>query len=269
MAEGLVVSIIIYLVVGAFVGTLSGLIGIGGGVVIVPVLVWTFHHAGFNSSSVIHMAAGTSLAVMIVTMARALHLHSRYKVEYKSIFFKFIWGIAVGAIAGVVIAHFLHSVVLSDILGGVLVLVAIRMLIVRQVKTGNHNLPGRLASTFIAFFVGGLSGLLGIGGGSLMIPFLSYCGVEMRRVVIVSVAVGLTSGIVGAISALVTGLGAPGLPPYAIGYVYWPAWLGISVGGLIFVPLGTRLSHSAPVLVLKRIFAVLLLVVGLHMLFHF
>jgi uncharacterized membrane protein YfcA len=265
----LIVSVVLYLVLGAITGVLSGLLGIGGGVIVVPALVWSFHHAGFAPNSVVHMAAATSLAVMMVTMLRALQAHSRYGVPYWSVCRRFVVGVALGAVGGAVGAHFLHRGVLGDILGVVLLLVAIRMVWPRLKKTNRCIIPGYGVSSLIGMVVGGFSGLLGIGGGSLMLPILSYCGLDMRRVVVVSIAVGLTAGVVGTVAATLTGLHAPNLPQHTIGYVYWPAWLGVALGGVLCVPLGTRLSHRAPVLLLQRIFAVILFAVGFHMVFHF
>jgi uncharacterized membrane protein YfcA len=123
-----------------------------------------------------------------------------------------------------------------------------------------------LAMTGMGLVIGTKSGLFGLGGGVITIPFLSYCNVPMRNVVGISIACSLTVAIIGTVGFILTGLHAANLPPWSTGYVYWPAVAGIALTSPIFARYGTRLSHQLPVVTLKRLFALFLILVALHML---
>jgi uncharacterized membrane protein YfcA len=127
-------------------------------------------------------------------------------------------------------------------------------------------LPGTAGLLTTGTVIGTMSTLLGIGGGSLPVPFVNYCRVDMRRAVATSSACGLVLGVVGAATFLWAGRDHPGLPPGAIGYLYLPAFVGIAVASVLTAPYGARLAHSLPVPTLKRAFAVFLMLAGLRML---
>ncbi len=258
------VLVILFFFLGALAGLLSGLLGIGGGLVVVPGLAYLFQieHAG---ASYMHMAAGTSLAVMIFTTYRSLRAHLKRGVEFFPIYKQFAPGVVVGVIGGALLAHQLHADVLQIIFGVVVLLISINMLIGREVSA-NHNLPRPVWMATFGVLIGGKSGLLGIGGGALTIPFLTYFNVSMRQAVVVSVAVGLTVACIGTASFILTGLHVPGLPKWSIGYVHLPAWAAVAAGSVTFAPLGAKFSHAINVKLLKRIFAVFLLIVGIRML---
>ncbi len=265
MSEHLLVSLIVFFILGSAAGMLSGMLGIGGGVVIVPGLAWLFSIYHFPAASIMQMAAATSLGVMVFSMTRALIAHRRYYVEFWSIYRRWLIPIVFGVLAGVVLAHYLHSKMLGIIFGIFVIFVALKMLIPTR-SSNERYLPGITGMSITGFVIGAFSGLLGIGGGALTIPFLIHCNVAMRRAVVISIAVGLTVAMVGTILVIIVGWHKAGLPTRTIGYIYWPAWIGVAVGSIIFVPIGTTLSHRLSVGVLRKALAVVLLVVGVSLL---
>jgi len=264
MTQHLLLHVIVFLGLGAFAGLLSGMLGVGGGVIIVPALAIVFRMDGFPPATIMQLAAGTSLAVMVVSMMRALLAHRHYHVEFWSIYKRWLIPIVIGVIAGVVVAHHVPSRALALIFGFFIFFIALKLLLPMKEKE-HRTLPAMTGMSASGVLIGGFSAMLGIGGGALTVPFLVHCNVEMRRAVVVSTAVGITIAIMGTIMVIFTGLHQVNLPPRTIGYIYWPAWLGIAIGSLLFVPIGTALSHRLPVTILRRLLAVLLLVVGIHL----
>lgn len=266
MTAHVLIFVFLYLLLGSFTGLFSGMLGIGGGLVVVPGLVWIFHYGYFPQDSIMHFAVGTSLAAMIITTARALLAHRHYHVEYLSIFKKLVPGIIIGVVIGVVLGRHLHSRALEVILGVSVLVIALDMLFAKSIDP-RRQLPGTLGLSFFGMMIAAISGLLGLGGGTFMIPFLTYCNVSIRQAMIISIATGCTVAVIGTLSFMMTGLLAHKVSlPWSTGYVYWPALIGIVVGSLSFVPLGVALSYRIPANVLRRVFAVFLCFVGLRLL---
>lgn len=262
----MIILLCCYFVLGAFTGLLSGLLGIGGGLIVVPGLVWLFSsYADFPSAYVMHFAVGTSLAAMIITTLRAILAHRHYHVKYWEIYRRLIPGVIVGVILGVIWGHHLHSHVLEIIFGILVLAIAIDMFFLQGINPQRH-LPGTLGMSIVSLLLGGLSGLLGLGGGTFIIPFLTYCNVALREAMIISIMTGLVVSIVGTISIMATGGVNHHALPWSTGFVYWPAWAGLVVGSLFFVPVGVSLSYRLPVSTLRRFFSVFLLFVGIRLL---
>lgn len=254
-----------YFLTGALAGTLSGLLGIGGGLLVVPALAFIYQHQHFNNRDIMQMAAGTSLAIMVITTSRSLLSHLHHKIEFWPVYSQLLPGVIVGTILGVSLAHFVHSNVLRIIFGIFVILVALKMFFLKSVNA-QRQLPRKSAMASIGAIIGGKSGLLGVGGGALTVPFLTYCNVPMRQAVVISIATGMTVAAIGAVGYAIVGHGVIGRPDWSTGYIYWPAWLGVAAGSVLFAPLGARLSHVMPVPLLKKLFGVLLVVIGVKML---
>jgi len=225
---------IIYFVVGIIAGILAGTLGIGSGVFVVPALAFVFAHEHFYPATVMHVAAGTSLATIAVTTSRALFGHLRHNISFWLIYKKMLPGVIIGTIGGAIFAHYLHSRTLSIIFGVIVFLLGIKMFFPAPAP-GQRQLPGIVGCSSASLAIGLKSGLLGLGGGAVSTPFLTHFGVPIRQAVVVATAVSLTVSVVGTISFILTGMYAEGLPPWSTGYVYWPAWLGVIAGSLIFL----------------------------------
>jgi uncharacterized membrane protein YfcA len=258
-------TFLIYLAAGAAAGMMAGLLGVGGGIIIVPVLVFLFTLHGMAPDVITHLAIGTSLATIVVTSLSSIRAHQRRGVIMWPVFLRITPGIVLGALLGAVVADALSSDTLRRVFGAFAVTVALQMGLAGR-PAAHRELPGTAGLLAVGTCIGGISSLVGIGGGSLSVPFMSFCNVAMRTAVATSAAIGLPIAIAGAAGFVVTGWGHPGLPAWATGYVYWPGFLGIVLASALVAPLGARLAHSLPTHTLQRIFALFLAVVGLKML---
>ena len=257
-------DLVVYLLVGGVAGVLAGLLGVGGGIVIVPVLLWLFRANDFAESVVAHLAIGTSLATIIVTSVSSVRAHHRRGAILWAQVKMLAPGIVLGAWLGAAMADQMPTLVLQRVFGCFAVLVSLQMWFGLAPKH-HHGLPGAVGMTGAGGVIGAISAVVGIGGGSLTVPFLSWCGVNMRNAVATSAACGFPIAVAGAIGFVGMGWNESHLPGGSTGYLFWPAMLGISVASFLFAPMGAKLAHSLPVAALKRSFAVLLLVVGVKL----
>ncbi|QOR39673.1 sulfite exporter TauE/SafE family protein [Billgrantia diversa] len=255
-----------YLAVGAVAGTMAGLFGVGGGLIIVPALVFAFGLQGVDAGVIMHLAVGTSLATILVTGASSAWAHFQRDSIRREWFLFLLPGLMLGAIAGVFVAGALSGGLLGTLFGVFVVLMALRMALGISPRAGRAA-PGRLAMGLAGMIIGGVSALFGIGGGTLCVPWLSRCGASMTQAVGTSAACGLPIALFGALTFIVVGWGNPALPSGATGFVMWPAFLGIVLASVPFARLGVRLAHVLSARVLRLAFAALLLIVGLRFLF--
>ncbi len=255
----------IFLALGAVVGILAGLLGIGGGLVIVPILVYLLPGQGAAPSQVMHLALGTSLGSIIFTaVSSALAHHRRGAVNWPLVL-RISAGIVVGTFSGACLASFLNTRILKLIFVVFLYYVGIQMLSGRKPKA-TRTLPGPVGTTAVGMGIGALSSLVGIGGGTMSVTFFLWCNMSIHQAIGTSAAIGFPIAVAGAAGYLWRGLAASGLPPYAAGYLYLPALLGIGCASILTAPLGARLAHRLPVTQLKKIFATLILLVATKML---
>lgn len=251
---------------GALSGIIAGLLGVGGGIVIVPYLAWLFANQGMPQDSIMHMAVATSLGTIIVTSLSAIRAqHKRGAIDWPVVKL-LVPGILLGAWLGASVAHNLPNEVMRLIFGCFLVLVSGRTLL--GVKTKPHReLPrSYLPVSTAGGVIGLISSLVGIGGGTMMVPYMSWHNVPMKNAVAMGSACGLPIALSGAAGFIWLGFNVSDLPQGSLGYVYMPAMLGIVVSSIVFAPLGVRLAHSLPADRLKMIFSVALLLIGLNML---
>ncbi|EXJ13411.1 sulfite exporter TauE/SafE family protein [Imhoffiella purpurea] len=256
-----------YLLIGALSGLLAGLFGVGGGAVIVPALILVFGQIAIGGDWIPHLAIGTSLATIIGTgAASALAHHRRGGVRWE-IFVRLVPGIVLGAWAGAAVIGWIPAEWLKRMFAVFLAVVGTRMLVSRPRQTSTGELPGTPGMIAAGGGIGLLSALVGIGGGTLTVPFLSSRGVEMRQAVGTSAACGLPIAIAGAIGFVLAGWDREGLPSLSTGFVYWPAVLAMLLASMPSAPVGAQLAHSLPVKTLKRLFGVLLLMIATELAF--
>ncbi|WP_445363278.1 sulfite exporter TauE/SafE family protein [Microbulbifer sp. ANSA003] len=260
--------LLVYLLVGAAAGTIAGLFGVGGGLIIVPALVFVFTAMGISPEILTHMAVGTSLATIIVTSISSVRAHNKKRAVDWKIFGIMVPGILVGSWIGGATAELLPGAWLQLLIGIFAIVIAVRMWLsgIRhaQVAEGAGNLPGAPALVSASGVIGWASAIFGIGGGSLTVPFLSHCRVQMQRAVATSAACGLPIAIAGALSFVYQGWNNELLPEWSSGYIYWPAFVGIVITSTLFARFGANLAHRLSAKMLKHCFALLLCVIGLR-----
>lgn len=259
-------AFLLYFLIGALAGLFTGLLGIGGGVIVVPALAWVFEWEHLPSEITMQMAAASSLAAMLVSTAMAAWAHQRRGIQIWPIYKQLIIGTALGTIGGVVLAYFLKGHLLHKLFGFMVIWVAITLFFEFN-KNQERAWPGLWGRSFISLFIGFCAGLFGIGGGAVTIPALHYFNVPLRNIIGISSAVSFSVALIGTFAYIVVGLYQVNLPPHSLGYVYWPAVLGIIIASPLFAYWGVILSHRLPVILLRKIFAVFLVVIGLDMIF--
>ncbi|MHC1741832.1 MAG: sulfite exporter TauE/SafE family protein [Syntrophobacteraceae bacterium] len=262
----MVTIVAMYLAVGVVAGILAGLLGIGGGLVIVPMLVFCFTLQGVSHESIMHLALGTSMASIIFTAVSSFLAHHRRGAVHWDIVKRVTVGILTGTFLGACIAARMSTDYLKGFFVVFLYYVASQMLTNKKPKP-SRGLPGLPGMFGAGNVIGVVSSLVGIGGGTLSVPFMVWCNIPVHHAIGTSAAIGFPIAIAGTVGYVVNGLNVSGLPELSVGYVYLPALIGIVAASVLTAPLGVRLAHSLPVDRLKRVFAVLLLVVGTRMLY--
>ncbi|MSN25789.1 MAG: TSUP family transporter [Geobacter sp.] len=254
---------LLYLALGAFAGVLAGLLGVGGGIVIVPILTFIFTAQSLPAEHILHLALGTSLASIMFTSVSSLRAHhARGAVDWQVVR-RITPGILAGTFFGSWVAAQLSTRFLKTFFVIFLYYVALQMLLNIRPKP-HRQLPGSTAMFGVGGVIGGVSSLVGIGGGSMSVPFLIWCNAAMHSAIGTSSAIGFPIALAGAAGYLLNGLSVT-LPPYTLGYIYLPALIGVAAASIVTAPLGARLAHSLPISGLKKIFALLLIVMGTKM----
>lgn len=256
---------LVYLGVGLFVGFLTGLLGIGGGTVIVPILSLIFAAKGFPADHVIHMALGTSLASIIIGSIASARVHHLHEAVDWTLVKRLTPGIIIGTLSGAVFAHYVAVAFLKTFFVGLVIFIAFQMLFGIKAKPLRETLPGPLGTALFGVLMGFVSSLAGIGGAVLTISFLVMCNVGMHRSIGTAAAAGIPIALAGTVGFIITGLMDANLPPGSIGYVYLPAWFGISVASFFIAPVGARLAHRMPVDIMKKIFMVFIVALAIKM----
>ncbi|GFM32877.1 sulfite exporter TauE/SafE family protein [Desulfovibrio subterraneus] len=258
-------TLILYLALGAVAGILAGLLGIGGGLVIVPMLHFAFQWQGLPVEHQMHMALGTSLATIIMTSVASYRAHDKLGAVRWDIFRSITPGIIVGTLLGSWLAARMSTGILKVVFVCFLYYVATQMLMGIKPKP-TREIPGTTGIFGAGSIIGCVSSIVGIGGGTLTVPFMTWCNVQMHVAIGTASAIGLPIALAGTLGYVVNGWGVAGLPDWTIGFVYIPALLGIIAASVLTAPFGARLAHSLPVSKLKRIFAILLYAVATKML---
>ena len=261
-------DIITLLGVGIIVGIIAGLLGLGGGAIVVPALLWVFQtNSHIPTIHMMHIAIGTSLATIVITSISSIIAHHQHQAILWPVAKQLTPGILLGALLGVIVANSLSYIYLRTIFSIFLLVVATQMILNFSPKT-HRNLPKWPGMTLVGILIGKLSALVGVGGGSLTVPFLVWCQVPIRNAVATSATCGLPIAVSGTIGFVIVGWNVEGLPAWSLGYIYLPALVGITGTSLLFAPVGAKLAHTLPVKLLKKIFAVFLLLVAFKLIIH-
>ena len=248
-------------VLGIVSGLLAGLFGIGGGLVIVPVLAVLFKAHGFSADLIMIMAVATSLAVISFTAVSSVWAHHRLGSVIWPKVLRLVPGIIVGSAVGAMVAKQISAEGLRIFLVVFLLYVGIQMALEITPKAGLVK-QSRPLDFFVAIIIGLLSAIVGIGGGTLTVPYLVRGQMIMRNAVAISSACGLPIAVAGTTSYILLGLNVGNLPEGSIGYIYLPAFLATGLTSILTAPLGAKLAHRLPAKKLKRYFSLLLFVMA-------
>lgn len=252
---------LLFLVVGALAGLLAGLFGIGGGLIMVPVLVFTFAAQGVSETVLTHMALATSLATIVFTSISSVREHHRKGAVDWSLVGMMSVGIVLGTMIGGQVILAVPGPVLQKIIGVFALLVAIKMFWGLEPGGGGQR-PGRSGLIGAGGVIGFASAWFGIGGGTFTVPYLTWMKIPVRHAVATSAACGIPIALSGALINTYTGWGHPLLPEWSTGFLYWPAIVGMAAASMPMAKVGAKLAHRLDPALLKKLFALLLLVVG-------
>ena len=254
-----------YLALGAVVGFFAGLMGVGGGGIMVPILATMFAAQGFAHDHLVHLALGTSMATIVLTSLSSLRTHHAHGAVRWDIVRRIAPGVLLGTFAGTFIAAGVPTLPLAIFFACFMAYVSLQMILNAKPKP-SRALPGPVGMAGVGGVIGVISALVAIGGGSLSVPFMTWCNVRMQNAIGTSAAIGLPIALAGAAGYLINGWSATGLPDGSLGYVYLPALLMISLVSSFTAPVGARLAHRLPVAMLKKVFAGVLIFLSAKML---
>lgn len=251
---------------GVFAGLLAGLLGVGGGIIIVPILYSLFTLMGVDSSVNMHLAIGTSLSTIIVTATTSTRAHLRRGSVDTSLLRNWAPWIIVGVIIGAVLVSYATSRFLTLVFASVSLVVACYMSwgSARELYLAS-SFPTGLPRYLIGLIVGALSSLMGIGGGTLTVPILRLCRFPIRKAVGTAASIGLIIAIPGTVSAIVAGLGEANLPPFSLGYVNLLGFILLVPLTASLAPLGARMAHAVNERILSYAFSIFLFANAIHM----
>ena len=254
-----------YLAIGLAVGFLAGLLGIGGGMVMVPMLVFVFTAKGFPVEHMMHLALATALATIAFTSLSSVRAHHRHGGVDWAVARTMAPGILAGSLAAALGAGFMPTRPLAIFFTGFMFYAAAQMFVEIKPRAG-RQLPGRAGLFAAGAGIGAISSVLAAGGAFLSIPFLTWCNLPLKRAIGTAAANGFPIAVAGTVGYVLQGSRVPDLPQWSLGYVYLPALLLIVAASMPMAPVGARLAHRLPVKRLRVVFALMLFALGLRML---
>lgn len=255
------------LLLGSVTGFLAGLLGIGGGMLMVPFMSFILTAKGYPADYTVKMAVATSLATICFTSMSSVRAHHRRGAVLWPIVRLLAPGILLGALVGAQLAVALPGKVLSVLFAVFVAFSATQMFLDRKPKP-SRTLPGRLGTFSMGGVIGMLSSLVGAGGAFVSVPFMTWCNVKIHDAVGTSAALGFPIALAGTLGYIWAGQGMPEMPPGSIGYLYLPGLVVVSLASMCTAPLGARTAHRMDIRPLKKVFAVVLYVLAAYFLFR-
>ncbi|HYP82765.1 sulfite exporter TauE/SafE family protein [Variovorax sp.] len=260
--------IALYFAAGALVGFLAGLLGIGGGMTLVPVLASLFTAQHFAPDHVVHLALGTGMASIVFTSSASVRAHHRLGGVDWSLVRRVGPAMVIGTLLSTALSAWVPQRALALAFSAIVYAGATQILIGRK-PSAARTLPGTPALVAIGLVIGVVCGLVSAGGAFLTVPFMLFCGVAMTTAIGTGAALGVPVAVMGTLGYVFSGWNVAGLPPLAVGFVHGPALAGIVAGSVLTAPMGARAAHRLPVGILRRVFACLLYVLATKMLWTY
>jgi uncharacterized protein len=247
------------------VGFFAGLLGIGGGAIMVPLLVMLFEAQGLPKDQILHLAVGSGMASILFTSVSSVRAHlARGSIRW-DLAWRITPGILVGGLLGSVIASVIPRGLFAALFTGVVYIAATNILLGRT-PSASRQVPGFIGMFIAGLVISSVSAFAAIGGAFMTVPFLMYCNVPMLQAIGTAALVGFPIALSGSIGFIATGWSVSGLPDPHLGYVYFPALAGLVISSVLLAPVGAKVAHSLPTKRLKQIFAVVLYIFATRML---
>ena len=243
-----------YLAIGAGAGFLAGLLGIGGGAIMVPFLVWLFQAQQLPDEHVLHLAVGTGMATILFTSVSSMRAHAVRGAVRWDVWRGMTPGILFGGIAGALVASLIPRFAFAVLFAAMVYTAGVNMLLDRK-PAATRSLPGPAGLFAAGAVISAASAFAAVGGAFLSVPFMVWCNVPLIQAIGTAAAIGFPIAAAGTIGFVAGGWGQAGLPPWSLGYVYLPALAGVTLASMTVAPLGVAVAHRAPTRVLRRIFA--------------
>lgn len=253
-----------YAFIGVFAGFAAGIFGIGGGIIIVPALLFFFTIIGFPHNIATHIAVGTSLSTILFTSLGSIHGHYKSKAVNWKLAFNLSVGMFFGGMLGALFANFLSGVMLQRIFAIFSFLTATQMWFSWK-PNANWQLPKPFGQKVIGAVIGTFAGLFGIGGGSLVVPTLTANKVKISQAIATSAITGFPMAVSGTIGYIYLGWYRTDLPKYTLGYIYLPALFSIILTSIIFAKIGASLTYRLDGVIVTKLFAILLFIIAIKL----
>jgi uncharacterized membrane protein YfcA len=250
--------------VGGFVGFLAGLLGIGGGMTLVPILAALFSAQSLGGDHTVHLALGTGMASVMFTSSASVRAHHRLGAVDWAIVRRLAPGMVAGTLLSTLASGWVAQRTLALAFAVIVYGGALQLLLGRKPHAA-RTLPGRAGMLAVGLAIGIVCGLVSAGGAFLTVPFMLFCGVAMHTAIGTAAAVGIPVAVIGTAGFIASGWHVGALPRYSLGFVFLPALAALVVASMATAPLGARLAHRLPVATLKRVFAGLLIVLATKM----
>ncbi|HEY4944280.1 MAG TPA: sulfite exporter TauE/SafE family protein [Rhizomicrobium sp.] len=254
-------------IAGVVGGLVAGMLGVGGGIVIVPVLYHVLDLMGIDPGVRMHIAVGTSLATIIPTSFSSTRSHNAKGAVDWELLRRWVAPMVVGVLIGSVLAGFARGQALALFFACVALPVAVHLAFFGETRRLSDHLPRGIAGLLLPAGIGGVSTMMGIGGGTVGVPAMTLCGVPIHRAVGTAAAFGAIISIPGTIGSILSGWGAQGLPPYSLGYVNLLGFILIAPASYFVAPFGAQIAHMTDVRKLRMLFAGFIAITAARMLY--
>lgn len=259
-------TIIILLALGSFIGIVAGMFGIGGGGILVPILTTIFISINMPTNTVVHIALGTTMCTIIITSLSSFRSQHKKGAVKWDLFRIMAPGVIIGTFLGTFLASKLESLPLAIIFSIFMFLLSMQMFFSKNIQSARKLFSAKI-QLFVAFLIGGFSALLSVGGGGMIVPYLSWQNVDIKKAIGTSSSIGFPLSISGTIGYIINGWEHTSLDNLYLGYVYLPAVFCIALTSYFFAPIGVKMVHKIPSQNVKKIFAILPLFLSIKMIY--